>query len=51
MLESLFDVEVSEHRTVTEELELVRTMMGFGLRILVHHIGGVFLRSVQLGPS
>ncbi len=51
MLERLLDVEVSEHRTVTEEIELVRTMTGFRLRFLVHHIGEGFFRSGQLGPS
>jgi hypothetical protein len=51
MLERLMDIEVSEHGTVTEELELICTMTGFRRRFLVHYIGEGFFRSVDLGPS
>ena len=49
--EKLLDIEVSEHETVTEEIELVCIMTGFRRRLLVHHIGEGFFRSVDLGPS
>jgi hypothetical protein len=51
MLERLLDIEVSEHGTVTEEIELICTMTGFRRRFLVHHIGEGFFLSVDLGPS
>lgn len=51
MLERLVDVEVSEHGTITEELELICTMTGFRRRLLVCHIGEGFFRSADLGPS
>ena len=51
MLEWLLEIEVSEHGTVTEEVELICTMTGFRRRFLVHHIGEGFFRSVDLGPS
>jgi len=51
MLERLLDIEVSEHGTVTEELELICTMTGFRRRFLVHYLGEGFFRSVDLGPS
>jgi hypothetical protein len=51
MLEKLLDIEVGEHGTVTEEIELICTMTGFRRRLLVHHIGEGFFRSVDLGPS
>ena len=51
MLERLLDIEVSEHGTVTEEIELICTMTGFRRRFLVHHIGGGFFRSIELEPS
>ncbi len=51
MLERLLDIEVSEHGTVTEEVELICTMTGFRHRLLVHYIGEGFFRSVDLGPS
>jgi hypothetical protein len=51
MLERLLDIEVSQHGTVTEEIELVCTMTGFRRRFLIHHIGERFFRSVELGPS
>ncbi len=51
MLERLLDVELSEHGTVTEEIELVCTMTGFRRRLLVHHIGERFFRSIELEPS
>ena len=51
MLERLLDIEVSEHGTVTEEIELICNMTGFRRRFLVHYIGEGFFRSVDLGPS
>lgn len=51
MLERLLDIEVSEHGTVTEEVELICTMTGFRRRFLVHHIGEGFFQSVELEPS
>jgi hypothetical protein len=51
MLERLLDIEVSEHGTVTEEVELICTMTGFRRRLVVHYIGEGFFRSVDLGPS
>jgi hypothetical protein len=51
MLERLLDIEVGEHGTVTEEIELICTMTGFRRRFLIHHIGEGFFRSVELGPS
>ena len=51
MLERLLDVEASEHGTLTEEKELICTMTGFRRRLLVHHIGERFFRSVELEPS
>ena len=51
MLERLLDIEVGEHGSVTEKIELICTMTGFRLRFLVHHIGEGFFRSAELGPS
>ena len=51
MLEKLLDIEVGEHGTVTEEIELICTMTGFRRRFLFHHIGEGFLPSIDLGPS
>jgi hypothetical protein len=51
MLERVLDVEASEHGTLSEEVELICTMTGYRLRFLVHHIGGGFFCSVELGPS
>ncbi len=51
MLERLLDIEVCEHGTVTEEIELICTMTGFRRRFLVHHIGERFFRCVELDPS
>ena len=51
MLERLLDIEVSEHGTVTEEIELICPMTGFRRRFLVHHIGDRFFCPVELGPS
>lgn len=51
MLERLLDIEVSEHGTVIEEIELICTMTGFRRRFLVHHMGEGFFRSVELEPS
>jgi hypothetical protein len=48
MFERLVDIEVTEHGTVTEEVELICTMTGFRRRFLVHHIGEGFFRSVEL---
>jgi hypothetical protein len=51
MLERLLEIEVSEHGTVTEEIELICTMTGFRRRFLVHYLGEGFFRSVELAPS
>ena len=51
MLERLLDIEVSEHETVTEEIELICTMTGFRRRFLIHHIGEGFFHSVELGST
>jgi hypothetical protein len=51
MLERLLDIEVSEHGTVTEEVELICTMTGFRRRFLVHHTGEGFFRSIELEPN
>ena len=51
MLERLLDIEVSEYGTVTEEIELVCTMTGFRIRLLVCHAGEGSVRSAELGPS
>jgi hypothetical protein len=51
MLERLLDIEVGKHGTVTGEIELICTMTGFRIRLLVHHIGEGFFRSVELGSS
>ena len=51
MLERLIDIEITEHGTVTEEMELICTMTGFRRRFLVHYIGEGFFRSVELAPG
>jgi hypothetical protein len=51
LVERLLDIEVSEHGTVTEEIELICCMTGFRRRLLVHHLGEGFYRSVELEPS
>ncbi len=51
MFERLVDIEVTDHGTVTEEVELICTMTGFRRRLLVHHIGEGFFRSVELAPG
>ena len=51
MLERLIDIEITEHGTVTEEIELICTMTGLRCRFLVHHIGEGFFRSVELAPG
>jgi hypothetical protein len=51
MMERLLEIELTEHGTVLEEIELICTMTGFRSRFLVHHIGEGFFRSVGLGPS
>jgi hypothetical protein len=50
-IERLLDLEVTEHGTVTEEIELVCTMTGFRRRFLIHHMGEGFFRSVELEAS
>ena len=50
MLERLLDIEVTEHGTIIEEIELICCMTGFRRRLLVHHIGEGFFRSVELFP-
>ena len=51
MFERLVDIEITEHGTVTEEVELICTMTGFRRRFLVHHLGEGFFRSVELTAS
>jgi hypothetical protein len=51
MLERLIDIEITEHGTVTEQIELICTMTGFRRRFLVHHIGEGLFRSVELAPG
>ena len=48
MLERLLDIEVTEHGTIIEEVELVCTMTGFRQRFLFHHIGEGVFRSVEV---
>ncbi len=50
-MERLVDVEVSEYGTITEELELLCCMTGHRRRLVVHHIGEGFFRSVELEAS
>jgi hypothetical protein len=47
-MERLLEVEVTEHGTIIEEIELICTMTGHRRRFLVHHIGEGFFRSVEL---
>ena len=51
MMENLVDIEVSEYGTIVEEIELIYTVTGFRHRLLVHHFGEGFFRSVPLGPN
>jgi hypothetical protein len=51
MVERLLEIEVTEHGTVLEEIELICTMTGFRSRFLIHHMGEGFFRSAVLGPS
>ena len=51
MLERLFNIEVTEYGTVTEEIELVCTMTGFRSRFLVHYLGEGLFRSLELEPG
>ena len=50
-MERLIDVEVTEHGTIIEELEIICSMTGFRRRLLVEHLGEGFYRSVELGPG
>jgi hypothetical protein len=50
MMERLLDVEVSRYGTIIEEIELICTMTGFRLRLLMEHLGEGYYRSVDLGP-
>jgi hypothetical protein len=51
MIENLLDVEVSQSETIFEEIERICTMTGFRSRLLIHHIGEGFFRSVPLGAN
>ncbi len=51
MLERLLEVEATEYGTFFEEIELICCMTGFRRRLLVHHIGEGFFRSVELEAS
>jgi hypothetical protein len=48
MIERLLDLEVTEHATILEEIELICTMTGHRRRFLFHHIGEGFFCSVEL---
>ena len=50
-MERVFDIEVTKYGTIIEEIELICCMTGFRRRLLVHHIGEGFFRSVDLGAS
>jgi hypothetical protein len=50
-LENLVSIEITEHGTILEELELVCCMTGFRLRLLVEHPGEGFHRRIELGPG
>jgi hypothetical protein len=50
-MERLIDVEVTGHRTILEELEIVCHMTGFRRRLLVEHLGDGSYNSVELGPG
>jgi hypothetical protein len=47
MMERLLDIEITEHGTILEEIELICTMTGFRRRFLVHHTDEGF-HSVEL---
>jgi hypothetical protein len=51
MMERLVDIEITEYGTITEEIERICTMTGFRSRLLIHHLGEGFFRSVGLGLS
>jgi hypothetical protein len=51
LMERLLDFEITEHGTVTEEIELICTMTGFRRKILFHYLGGGFYRSAELEVS
>jgi len=42
MLERLLDIEISESRTISQEIELICVIIGFRHRFLGHHIGKGF---------
>ncbi len=48
MMERLVEVEITEHGTIFEEIELICTMTGFRRRLLIHHIGEGFFQSAEL---
>jgi hypothetical protein len=51
MMERVINIEVTKYGTIIEEIELICCMTGFRRRLLVHHIGEGFFRSVDLGAS
>jgi hypothetical protein len=51
MMERLLQIEVTEHGTIFEEIELICIMTGFRRRVLIHHIGEGFSRSFELAAS
>ena len=51
MMERLVDIEITEYRQITEEIERICTMTGIRSRLLIHYIGEGFFRSVGLGLS
>ena len=50
-MERLIDVEVTEHGTILEELEIVCRMTGFRLRLLVEHLADGSYHTLELGPA
>lgn len=50
-LERLIGVEVTGRGTILEELEIVCSMTGFRMRLLVEHLGKGSYRSIELGPG
>ncbi len=51
MMERLVDIEITEYGQITEEIECICTMTGIRSRLLIHHLGEGFFRSVKLELS
>ncbi len=50
MLERLLEIEVTEDGMIIEELELICSMTGFRLRLLIAYTTQGVRRAVELGP-